>query len=467
MRKLPESALSVQDRADLKETEGVTGTYIPASAFILTVGASLTECPRYWCKARDEWLVDFWKKPGNDLLAGAISTLVAKIAATSWYVEGPLSIALAYRDIFLNRIDFGEGWDPFVIKWVQGYLDRDMGGLGERLRTSKEDVTGAALGFAHLDESKCYLTGNPEYPIAYGGKGELRRLHRSQVMRIVDMESGRERDQGAGFCSTSRAVATASILLDVVRYKRERLSDLPPAGILFINNMSDTQWEDIEKKYSAKQRNEGNTTWRDVMVALGIDPAYPISAELFELSRLPEHYDERVATEVAIYTFALAFRVDPREYWPVSAGPLGTATEAEIQHKKAKAKGEGIIFQAMERQLNSPLSVPVGVSFRFDYRDDEEDMVAAQIKGQQITNIRRMWEPHPSSPEGGGMITTEEARMLLVREKLILPEFVSGMVLETEKVYDIKQFGPYVRAYRDGQCLFTGTPSARVVSTQT
>jgi hypothetical protein len=238
---------------------------------------------------------------------------------------------------------------------------------------------------------------------------------------------------------------------------------------MFINNMSETQWKDVIKKYNAKQHNEGNTTWQDLMVAFGYDPEFPVSADLFELSSLPEHYDEETATNIAIYTFALAFRVDPREYWPVSSGPLGTATEAEIQHQKAKAKGEGIIFSAIEHALNDPQSLPESLTFKFDYRDDEEDMMAAKIDSQRISNIRKMWEP--SSATGGGrprtdqeaedvqslgapmegMITTEQARMLLAREGLVPAEFVPGLIVEEERVYDTRTWGPYGRVTREGK----------------
>lgn len=443
-----------------------------AQTWIMSVGSTLSEAPEWWSKSRDEWLVNFWKKDGNDLLAGAVSTLVAKIAATDWYIEGPLELAEMYRHIILHNSDFGMGWDSWISKWVTSYLSRDMGGLTERLRSSAGDREGPALGFNHLDESKCYMTGDPEYPVMYCGEKE-RKVHRSSVMRIVDMPSGKDTDMGYGMCGTSRAIATASILRDVVRYKRERLSDLPPAGILFINNMSEKMWEDLIAKYDARQRNEGNETWQDIMVAFGYDPEYPVGAELFALSELPEHYDEETSTNIAIFTFALAFRVDPREYWPVSAGPLGTATEAEIQHQKAKAKGEGIIFSAIEHQLNDPLSLPQSLTFKFDYRDDEEDMQAARIANQKISNIRKMWEP--SSALGGGrpmldqsaedvqaggepnegMITTEQARMLLAREGLIPAEFVSGMTLDKERVYDTRAWGPRARVYRDGsRCAY-------------
>lgn len=463
--------------------KGDSGGSIPSlsQALLTSFGAAFEEVPAWPSKSRDNWMSRFWKEQGNDLLAGAVSTLVAKIASTNWYLEGPLEVVKNYRNILLHQSNFGLGWDQWITQWVEAYLARDMGGISVRHRTSAGDVTGPSLGFSHVDEEKCYLTGDPDWPVAYDtGKG-LRKIRRQHVMRITDMVSGQERHKGFGFCSVSRAISTARILQMIVKYKKERLSDLPPAAILFISNLTETQWHDIVTKYDTRQRRQGNTVWRDLLTAFGHDPENPVTVDMFELSTLPEHYDEKIATEIAVYTFALSFRVDAREYWPVSAGPLGTATEAEIQHKKAKAKGEGIIFNTIEHQLNHPLSLPQAIKFRFDYRDDEEDMRAAQIAKDKIANIRKMWERSPNAPqfpegvpeeqqpgrpnleEQGQirqvpemdsrdperMISTEEARILLAREGLIPSEWVLGNE-GIERMYDVRSWGPRARIYRDG-----------------
>jgi hypothetical protein len=196
-----------------------------------------------------------------------------------------------------------------------------------------------------------------------------------------------------------------------------------------------------------------------MLVAFGLDPEFPVEANLFELSQLPEHYDEKTATEVAVYTFALAFRADPREFWPVSAGPLGTATEATIQHRKAKAKGEGVIYTAIERQLNSPLSLPSSVRFKFDFRDDEDDLQHAEVARQKIQNVRLMWEASPNRQpveEGKineGIISTEQARYMLALDGIIPDEFVEGITLNNAVLYDTRSLGPAIRTYRSGRTL--------------
>jgi len=340
------------------------------------------------------------------------------------------------------------------------------------------------MGFAHIDESKMWRTGNPEWPFTYQAKDGQVKMHRSHVSAITDMRDGRDTMLGNGYCGLSRTLATSHILMDVITYKREMLSDMPPAGILFINNMTDIQWQDLNEKYDTTQHNSGNRVWRDVMVACGIDPAYPISADLFRMRQLWESFSEREQMEISIYSFALGFRVDPREYWPVSSGSLGTATEAEIQHRKARAKGEGAIFSAVERVFNGPYGIGGVLRFRFDFRDDDEDQQAAEIAKLKIDNIRKMWEASPNAyyaiqqevggeePGGaadedgqpmkavsgvtgiGGMISTEEARALLVNWNVVEPHILGQQIAEG-RIYDvkglIKAYGPWARVYSDGQ----------------
>ena len=495
--------LSVQSPAQQGTTFFQAAEEISSSPFNWTVVGDYEHIPPYGSSSRDAYLVNHLTKYGNDLLSGAVSQLQSKIVTTHWFVEGPLALAQAVRDMLLYRSDFGLGWESMVAPWIHGYLCRDGGGVLENFRTSREDHDGPSMGFAHLDEDKLQPTGNPERPFTYQARDGQIEMYRSQVSPIIDMRDGRDRMLGRGYCALSRTLATSHLLMDIVTYKREMLSAMPPAGILFINNMTENQWKDLNQKYDTRQHDSGNKVWRDIMVACGIDPAYPVSAEMFQMRQLWESFDERTQMEMAVYSFALGFRVDPREYWPVSSGSLGTATEAEIQHRKARAKGEGAIFSAVERVFNGPYGIGPLLRFRFDFRDDDEDQQAAEIAKLKIDNIRKMWEASPNAyyhqlkeePEEaeqevgveqeededeqepmkqapevgedvsdivgiGGMISTEEARALLVDWNIIEPHIL-GQQIEEGRVYDVKAltkaYGPWARVYSDGRIRATRT----------
>lgn len=381
-----EEKRTIQTIPDAKQGEGMASGGLSG---LFRFYAEADGVPPYWSQSRDEWLRDFLYKPNNDLLLGTTSTIAARVATSKWFLEGPERTVNIYQKILLQRIGFNAGWSTDVMRGAIDFLTQDKGWTEERLRASKSDRTGGAIGFAHMDSAHIDVWTDPDYPVQWRDEGTRYQngsdqfkglMHRSRVFRIVDMPSPSRDLRGVGLCALSRALTTARILADIARYERERLSDLPPAGILLLNNMTRTQWDDVSKQYDTRQQQQGNQVWRDTMVAFGLNPAVPLQAELLEFSTMPEHFDKKTITEIAIYSFALAFNTDPREIWPVSSGTLGTATEANIQNMKAKAKGHGLILALIERALNDGLSLPPTITFKFDYQDVEEDERAARIR---------------------------------------------------------------------------------------
>lgn len=449
---------SVQVEPPIPATQAASGIASPWS--IWSFLASMDECPPYWSHHRDQWLREFVYRTGNDLLAGVMATAVNKCVSIGFVLEGPERTVNLYRDIILRRSEFGAGYAKMTAKDAFDFFSQDAGAYRERIRVSENDTAGAAMGYAHFDAQRCYLTGQSEYPVEYVDQlGIVHRLHFSQVQRFTDLPSPQETMFGVGFCSVSRAITTAHILVDIARYKRERLSDLPPAGILLLNNLEKSKWEDMEKQYSADERNKNNTVWRNVMVAFGLDPAIPATAELFEFSRLPEHFDEPEAVRIAILSLALAFNMDVNEIWSVLAGQMGSAKEADVQHIKAKAKGPGAFLTETERGWNDGLTLPQNITFRYDFADAEEDQLAAQIADTKAGTIRKLWEP---TSTGQGIITTEEARKWLALEGLVTDDLMTQGVTADESTADdvaaAKSLirvddSPLCKAYSDGRII--------------
>lgn len=460
---------TVQERPD-----ALTGDAIEpydARSFLLTMMYEEEGIPAYWSRTRDAWLREFVKRPGNDLLVGTVATVTAKVATTNWYIEGPQRTANLYRQILLTRSNFFAGWSRYIQAWAWDYLTQDQGGWSERIRqhsgyeiagsyrvAQNLNTSGGALGFSNLDNGRMLVSGDPEYPGVYT-PAETNTdilLHRSQLMRIVDSPSPRETLYGIGYCAVSRAITTARILMDIARYERERLSDLPPTGILLINNMSKKQWQDVEKQYDMRQRQQGNRVWRDLLVAMGLDPALPVSAEILSFSSMPEHFDKRTATEIGVYSFALAFRIDPREIWPVSAGTLGTATEAEIMHVKARAKGAGLILTDIERTFNDGHSLPPSLTFHFDFQDTDEDRQSAEIANLKADFINKLTTP--DNVTGESLVSKGEGRSWLVRQGLFEESDLLTFQDDTrsedmEAAKSRVDMGPLSRIYRDGRVV--------------
>jgi hypothetical protein len=135
---------------------------------------------------------------------------------------------------------------------------------------------------------------------------------------------------------------------------------------------------------------EEDATDTEIAKMFGLDPAQPASAELISFANLPEAFNELETTNTYANVLALAFGVDVREFWPITGGSLGTATESLVMHQKARGKGVGEVIGMIERVLNWKV-LPDSATFAFDFRDDEEDMLTADIDDKRAGTIMSMW----------------------------------------------------------------------------
>lgn len=366
---------------------------------------------------RDIWLRVFWKDFGNDMLAAVLATSVAKIQAQNWTISGPKRLAKLYHGYIRDEADFGAGYDNMVARGVQDYYTQDNGWFMERLRSGPKDHEGPCLGLAHLDSARMYPSGNAEFPYYFNDiDGEYHLMHRSQVIRIVDLPTPVTalHHHNRGFCALSRALSTAMVLTMLVTMKREKLSDLPPSALAIFNNISRKQFESALSVQGAQEDAKGNAIWRSLMPLFGMDPAHPADLKFLSLREVWEGFDEMTAYNVAAYSFAAAWRMDPREFWPVSSGQLGTGKEVEVQAEKAKAKSTGLLFTQLERAFNHKDTLPEGVTFKFELQDAGDELQEAQIHAIQIQNVKAM-------NDAGAQLTAAEVRYLFSMEYGILP----------------------------------------------
>lgn len=407
----PPWSKSVQSTQDQEPLVG--GIHLPLAFFDRT---SLV-APDAASADRDTWMRMFWQRFGNDLLAGVIAAAVAKIQAQNWTMTGPKRIVKLYHKFWRDESDFGRGWDSLMPRGVVDYYTQDNGWFMERWRSGPKDHEGPCLGLAHLDSARMYPSGNANFPWYYNDPdGSYHLMHRSQLIRIVDLPSpvtAFHHDE-KGFCALSRALSTAMVLTLLVAMKREKLSDLPPSALAVFNNITKKQFESALSLQGAQEDTKGNAVWRSLLPLFGIDPAHSADIKFISLREVWEGFDEMTAYNVAAYSFAAAFRMDPREFWPVSAGPLGTGKEVEVQAEKAKGKSTGLLFTALERAFNHEDTLPEGVTFKFELEDAGDEMQKEQIHTMQIANIKAM-------QDAGAQLNAAEVRYLLSMEYSILP----------------------------------------------
>lgn len=392
--------------------------------------ATETDVPAWGRRGRDAYLRDF--AHSEPILSGAISSMVSKVTSMDWRLTGSKRKLRKYQEMLATA---DGGWTVLLEKWLQDYLCADNGGM---LELGRESEAGPVNGVWHLDTVRCLRTGRVDFPIYYypdlptgRAKGFIP-FSPLDYGNVVDMPSPDERMYGLGFCTVSRAYRSAKLLLALYRYDEEKLADMPLPGIVSVTGLTMDEVSAAFDLYDAKRAAKEQVTFKGLLwLAAQGSSVTPIDARLVSFASLPEGFDRDKAITTYVYTLALDFNVDVREFWPASQVGA-TKAEAEIQHQKAKGKGIGRILANLERTLTWHV-LPRGMAFSFDQKDTEEDLAREDRRRKASLTIRELWEP----PQGGaqGIISTEEARLILVQEG-VLPEWLTqsptGTVYESE-----------------------------------
>src|SRR3990172_2125886 len=383
----PIAELSLQRRAETSATGGVYSWWFARYD-------DGSEIAPWWSPQRDRDLRLFTWREGNDILQGALSSMVKWGKTLSWVCEGPDRVVGRYQSV-LSESEFGDGWGTLVSKALTDYYTQDKGASIEVIGAGDPGgpIQGPVLGLAHLDSQYVQPTGDVNYPILFHNvkSDTVHKIHTTRVIRIVDMPSPNEQMLGIGFCAVSRVIAASQVLLKLVRYKNEKLSDMPEAGLLILNNIMPKAWEDVRAKHQRERRKLGHEIWSNVMTLFSIDPAQPATANFVSFATLPDGFNESEATDTYLNILALAFGVDKREFWPESRGALGSSKESEVMTQNARGKGKGDIIAALERAINWKV-LPASVNFRFDFRDDQEDKLKAEINDIKVKSLMSLWD---------------------------------------------------------------------------
>jgi hypothetical protein len=194
--------------------------------------------PSWWSENRDRALRAFVYRPNNDILAGAVSSMIKKFKGMNWKIEGPQRVVNREQKV-LTTAEFWQGWSFWLGKILFDYFTQDKGAFSELIGAGNPNgpIVGPVIGLAHLDSQQCQLTGDVEYPVIFNNPktNNSHRLHTTRVAHFVDMPSPAENMNNTGFCGVSRVIGSSEILLKINKYKNEKLDDLPEAGLLLFN----------------------------------------------------------------------------------------------------------------------------------------------------------------------------------------------------------------------------------------
>jgi len=390
--------------------------------------------PPWWSFARDRKLRKFWKD--SDHLAGAVYTMQSKMVSIPFRVvakntsnKDHVIDSEKWQDRLLNSSQFGEGWDSFYKLWLEDLLTQDNGAFAEVIGPGRKDgpITGMPYSVAHLDSNLCQRTGNPEYPVIYNARaGNRYKLHYTRVMYAAQMPSPIEDMYGVGFCGVSRCINIAQNLVDIVRYKQEKLGSRPHRAIVITKGGLDP--EDIKIAFQAAEASmdaQGLSRYSKVVVA-GSSTMKDAALEMHELSKLPDGFDEETSIVLGMATIALAFGIDARELFPAVTSAASKA-DALLQHMKQRRKGPGEIMNATSRRFNLKY-LPPHLMMEFDYQDDAQDRQAAEI--QKVRADSRVQDV------GSGVVNTHINREIMLDHGEITRNQFARLELEDGRLMD-------------------------------
>jgi hypothetical protein len=257
-------------------------------------------------------------------------------------------------------------------------FSQDNGAFVELIR-AKDRPDSPVLAIGHLDSSKCERTGNPMMPVVYTDRlGKRHPMKWYQIKPLTELPMPVEEGYGIQLCSVSRCLLAAQILRDIHVYKREKVSGNFTRAIHFASGVNRREIQDALSLHKEETRNLGLYRYSQPLIVSGIDPSHPVKVETINLASLPDAFDEESSMKWYVAQLALAFGVDYQEFAPLPGGNLGSASQAEIQHMKARGKGPALVMAVIENLMNNSGILPKTVKFKYKEHDLQAESKKAE-----------------------------------------------------------------------------------------
>ncbi|MDP2660365.1 MAG: hypothetical protein Q8R28_06520, partial [Dehalococcoidia bacterium] len=188
--------------------------------------------------------------------------------------------------------------------------------------------------------------------------------------------------------------------------------------------MNQKMLDDVFARHNAQADKRGLTRYVQPIIAGTLDPNAKIAVETIELSSLPEGYDEEKKLKWYIAVLALGFQVEYQDLAPLPGGGLGTSTQSQTLHLKAKGKGPELFRKLLEHALNFHV-LPQNANFRFT----EEDVEAKGAEAQ----YRKVKADGRKLDIDSGVLTAKVARQIMVDEGDLREEYLTMLEQEDQE----------------------------------
>jgi hypothetical protein len=368
-------------------------------------------------RPRDAWLRQFVESGMEPFLSNVIFNVSTIDANRKYVITGGRNQVLRYARILRANGQYRAN----MVEASSSFHCADMQALQEVVR---QVDGGPLMALKPLDSARCRLTGYNDKPLAYtpmDGSGE--QLWPEYDYLRVATPSSDEAMLGLGWCSVSRCIEMAKLLIAIYTHDHEMLGSHPLRGLLLLRGVGEEQWEDAMQ--SREEVMEGKE-WQ-YFGGLGIlaNPDAEIDAKLVAISQLPANFDYKVFNELCMDAYSMAVGYDVREFVSRGAGTWGTASETQSQQMGAMTKGGATFILGWRDQVSREDIWPQSLDLEIESRSDEADLLEVNVKQAKAAYISALYGAglQQGAPLLGGgtdmVLAAERAMQLAVSEKLV------------------------------------------------
>lgn len=337
------------------------------------------------------------------IVSGALYSMSSRIAALPYQVTGKAAPQKFYSDV-VGTADLGAGPMQLFQKTAYDLWTQDNGAFWEKVGAGDPDkpLVGPVVQVNHMDSARCWRTFDPDFPVIYYNPytAAFHKMHKTRVVMMSDNTQPDELALNMGFCAMSRALRAIQIARSINTYKNEKLSGNFTRALLMLQGVTPKQVKTAQQQTEDDQASQGFLRFMNIPTIASMTE---VDFKLIDFASLPDGYDELNSTNLYVYTLALDFGIDAREFWPATSGGA-TKADASVQHMKSQGKGVANIIQIIEHAWNWQVMNKTGAEFTFEQQDNDQDLQVAQIHKTQADTIVELVKAGILTPEQGQAI---------------------------------------------------------------
>lgn len=365
-----------------------------ALSLIRSLGEVCHDCERWddigskHARQLDKRLAEEWQK--EPMWAALIGQLGMINANRGYNMTGGERLVRRYRNS-LHNWNVAPGVTSYRAGMMMATVQYYTQCVGACIEVQRDGNT--FTGLRSMNTLDVTLQDNDDAPVKYKRKGQrgMVAIPDADVIRFAS--TYHQDGSGYGIAPTITAMKHIQMLLALYKYEHGEMSDEAVRGILYGGPIKMDTVMQVRSKAKENARNDEDESWLSNLLPL-LSENDKIDLGLLPISRMPETIkDRRQFLDTVAMTYAAIVGLPVGEFWNVDTGSFGEVNKSRLQQQSAITKGEGAIINPFQEALTiSGKGFPNTIAFEFTERNDESELLAAQLEGLHFNNAKCMLE---------------------------------------------------------------------------